>query len=350
VKGKLLAAESGGLTSQEQQVLLNAAQRLLQLSLQCAASAAAAPAAAEAAAAVQIGQLRISSFSSNYLTSPAVLAALPAATLTKLDIDLFPPVNAPGIAAALAQLTNLRDMRLACLEPSHSAVMPAGVLAGLSSMQQLTSLQLHTSFSVAEQLQQLLSGRRQQQQLPLQRLTLEDLLVNRQQPQPQQQVLPLLQRLSLCFAAGSQLQPKLLMSGLTFLTELHIGSCSALAPGSSLPMQLRKLVLEAGSEANLTNPKLTALQKLGHLAITVCEGVSVASLKSLLQLQHLQSLALTYSCGTEAAVTAAAWQQLPQLLELRIDFTVNACSCQEFAGVTAGIAAAVSLTKLQLDL
>jgi hypothetical protein len=198
----------------------------------------------------------------------------------------------------------------------------------------------------------LLGSKRQH--LPLQRLCLEDLLGNRQQPPPQQQPqalrLPLLQSLSLCFGAGIQLQPKLQMSGLSCLTELHISNSTALAPGSHLPVQLRKLVLNSGSEANFTNLRLTALQQLQELFITMCEGLSVSSLKSLLQLQQLQSLALQYSCGTAAAVTAAAWQQLPWLLELRIDFTANdACSCQEIAGTMAGLAAATSLTKLQLD-
>jgi hypothetical protein len=54
-----------------QQVLLDAAQRRLQLSLQHAAAAAAAEST--------VGQLRLSSFSSNFLASPAVLTALPSA-------------------------------------------------------------------------------------------------------------------------------------------------------------------------------------------------------------------------------------------------------------------------------
>jgi hypothetical protein len=226
-------------------------------------------------------------------------------------------------------------------------------------MQQLTSLQLHASFSATDQLEQLLGSKRHHIQQPLQRLTLDDLLASRQQQQQQQRsnqqevYLPLLQQLSLRFAAaaGSEMQPpRLQMLGRTSLTELHIGSGTAFAIGSSLPPQLRKLTLEAGSETNFSNLKLTSLQQLQQLTITVCEGVSVDMLRSLLKLQQLQGLALTYSCGTTAAVTAAAWQQLPRLHELQIDFMANPCSGQEFACVVAGLGAATSLTKLHMDL
>jgi hypothetical protein len=365
LKGQIAASGSGDGSATEQTILLHTAQQLLQLSLQNAAAApgatATGSAAAAAAAAVAAGALRLSSFSSTYLSSHAVLAALPASTLTKLCISLHPPISGQAMAAALAQLTRLRDMRLTCTD--SAAVVPAVVLSGLQHMQRLTSLQLHANFSAADHLEQLLGSRRSHIQLPLQRLTLDDLLYSRQQQQQQQQqqrrrtiqqqvYLPLLQQPSLCIAAaaGIQLQPpRLQMSGLTSLTELHIGSCTAFTIGSSLPLQLRKLALEAGSEANFSNLKLTSLQHLQQLAITVCEGVSVDMLRSLLKLQQLQSLVLTYHCGTAAAVTAAAWQQLPWLDELRIDFMENACSCQEFAGVMAGLGAATSLTKLQLD-
>jgi hypothetical protein len=139
------------------------------------------------------------------------------------------------------------------------------------------------------------------------------------------------------------------MSGLSSLTELHIGSSTALAAGSSLPVQLRTLVLEARSQSNFSNLRLTSLQQLQQLAITVFEDVSVDALRGVRKLQQLQHLALTYTCGTAAAVTAAAWLQLPWLQELRIDLMTNACSSQEFVGVMAGLAAAASLTKLQLD-
>jgi hypothetical protein len=73
-------------------------------------------------------------------------------------------------------------------------------------------------------------------------------LGNHQQPQPQQQqqlqFWPLLQSLSLCFGSGSQLQPKLQMSGLTCFINLHIVSCIVVAPGSNVPQQLRKLILD----------------------------------------------------------------------------------------------------------
>jgi hypothetical protein len=356
IKGKIAASTSGDYSMSDQRVLLDTAQQLLQLSLQNAA-AAAAPGATSTAVAATAGALRLSSFSGNYLSSPVVLAALPASTLTKLCISLQLPINGITMAAALAQLTSLRDMCLTCTD--DAAVVPAVVLSGVKHMQQLTSLQLHASFSATDQLELLLGSKRPHMQLPLQRLTLDDLLASRQQQQQQQRsnqqevYLPLLQQLSLRFsaAAGSEMQPpKLQMSGLNSLTELHIGSGTAFAIGFSLPPQLRQLTLEAGSEANLNSLKLTSLHQLQQLAITVCEGVSVDTLRSLLKLQQLQGLALTYGCGTAAAVTAAAWQQLPWLHELRIDFMSNPCSGQELAGVVAGLGAATSLTKLHMVL
>jgi hypothetical protein len=79
----------------------------------------------------------------------------------------------------------------------------------------------------------------------------------------------------------------------------------------------------------------------------VCEGVPVASLKLLLQ--QLKSSALTHSCSTAVAVTATAVAvraSEAQLLKLIcIDFTAIACSCQEFAEIVAGLAAAASGTS-----
>jgi hypothetical protein len=210
LNGKAAAFTSSDYSMSEQSILLDTAQQLLQLSLQNSA-AAAAPGAAAAA-----GALRISSFSTNYLGSPAVLAALPTSTLTKLDIGLHSSINGLAMAAALAQLTNLRDMRLTCL--NQAAAVPAVVLSGMKHMQQLTSLQLHASFSAVYQLEQLLGSKQPRLQLPLQRLTLEDLLPSRQQQQQQEEEevhLPLLQKLSFCdTAAGALLlPPKLQMSG-----------------------------------------------------------------------------------------------------------------------------------------
>jgi hypothetical protein len=68
----------------------------------------------------------------------------------------------------------------------------------------------------------------------------------------------------------------------------------------------------------------------------------------LIQLTALTHLALQYRSGSAAAGTASAWARLPQLQQLRINaFDPN--DRQQVLAILAGVAAATSLTKLQLQ-
>uniref|UniRef100_A0A383W7L2 RNI-like protein n=1 Tax=Tetradesmus obliquus TaxID=3088 RepID=A0A383W7L2_TETOB len=95
---------------------LAVAQQLLQLALQLASSAE-RPEAATASQQQQQQQqacLRLSSFSSNCLVTLDMLAALPAHSLTHLDLNLMhsPAMDGSALSAALARLSSLQQLSL----------------------------------------------------------------------------------------------------------------------------------------------------------------------------------------------------------------------------------------------
>jgi hypothetical protein len=123
-----------------------AAQQLLQQALQLAASQAATiPAAAARILASSTSQqqqqqqqqrrphgLRLSSFTSNCLVTPDTLAALPAHSLTHLDVELVHSKALDGavMAAALAQLSSLQHLSLS---NNSCKPVPGRCLLGLRS-------------------------------------------------------------------------------------------------------------------------------------------------------------------------------------------------------------------------
>jgi hypothetical protein len=106
-----------GLSSED---YATAAEHIIILALQnAAATAAAAPVghvSSLAATAAAVRQpLRLRNFSTDFLSGPALLAAMPTATLTVLTVKHvkgYPSANSPAIAQALAGLTGLRDLAL----------------------------------------------------------------------------------------------------------------------------------------------------------------------------------------------------------------------------------------------
>jgi hypothetical protein len=133
-----------------------AVQQLLQQALQVAvlqaavtagkAAVACAPAAPQQQQLQQQQQqqqrgLRLSSFATNCLVTPDTLAALPAHSLTHLDIDLehSKPMDGTVLSAASAQLSSLQHLSLV----NESQVSVAGrCLLGLAQLRQLTLLKL----------------------------------------------------------------------------------------------------------------------------------------------------------------------------------------------------------------
>jgi hypothetical protein len=96
-----------------------AAEQIIILALQNANATAAAAAMGRvgklAAAAAVRQPLRLQQFSTDFLSGPGLLAAMPTATLTVLTVEHvkgYPSANSPAIAQALAGLTGLRDLAL----------------------------------------------------------------------------------------------------------------------------------------------------------------------------------------------------------------------------------------------
>jgi hypothetical protein len=140
-------------------------QQLLQQALQLAASPAPAATAQQQQQQRQQRGLRLSSFTSNCLVAPGMLAALPAHSLThlKFDVEHSKGLSGKVLAAALAQLSSLRHLNL---ENNSQKPVAGGCLSGLAQLKQLTTLKLLGNRSdSAQPLQQLLA-----QPLPLRQL------------------------------------------------------------------------------------------------------------------------------------------------------------------------------------
>jgi hypothetical protein len=173
-----------------------AAAQLVASSLQLAATprASAWPTmlsnAAAAAAAAATPLLRLQSFSINYLVTPGILPALPAVSLTRLELELSSsaPYNAAApangsYAAAIARLTNLHHLRLVISSGSRNQLdvfscmlQAVGQLSKLTHLQVLDHCWQHAAApdSVSHVLRQLLQApcREWQQQLRVLQLTI----------------------------------------------------------------------------------------------------------------------------------------------------------------------------------
>jgi hypothetical protein len=272
-----------------------------------AAGSAPAPAAAQQhnQQQQQQQQLRLVSFSSNWLLDVGIVNFLPAGSLTQLDLELpfqmpsglidVPNWNGPELACALAQLSNLQQLRLA----STCRAMPTTCLSAVAQLSRLTRLALAGLWGedrrraapytpprkpVEEALKQLLG-----EPLPLRHLHLG--FYDRCHPA------------NLSLAAQTQ------------LTSLHIG-CTFEGDGGGevvLPPQLLHLDW-AGCTARDVG-SLQLLQQLRQLKVLVLFD-GVGPLLQLTQLPALTDQALVYDDQTVAFDTRSAWKQLPQLREL----------------------------------
>jgi hypothetical protein len=126
-----------------------AAEQIILLALQNTTAVAATPAAAVNAAAgpatppaAVLQPLRLRVFSADFLSGPGLLAALPAATLTKLDIMHmrgYPSANSAAISQVLAGLTGLRHLALQnySAEPARLSGRCLQAIAQLSCLTEL---------------------------------------------------------------------------------------------------------------------------------------------------------------------------------------------------------------------
>jgi hypothetical protein len=112
-------------------------------------------------------RLRLASFSSDSLCDASMVAALPAHSLTHLDLDVGPEdtFDAPALFAALAQLSSLQQLWLTN-KRGFSSSTPGSCLAGVAQLSRLTCLGLDGCWPEVQQpLQQLLVQLPQLQQL-----------------------------------------------------------------------------------------------------------------------------------------------------------------------------------------
>uniref|UniRef100_A0A383VTL5 F-box domain-containing protein n=1 Tax=Tetradesmus obliquus TaxID=3088 RepID=A0A383VTL5_TETOB len=308
------------------------AEQLLTLSLQTAAGA----------------QLR--SFSTRIVRSPALLCALPAAALTRLELQHSSAwrssldLNSSSIAAALTQLSNLRSLQLAGSvgDACMAAVGQLAKLTGLSVDSDRTSCQA--------------AGSCHQQMLP-----------------------PQLQQMTLKVSNGGA--ARITLQHVTALRDLNLllVDCRA-AAGSSLPASLTALTLgvyttppgealvatvlsalttatipapgAAAAAASMQHLNMTALQQLQRLTASNCLQ-QPQLLVSLSAVTALTYISLQYD-ATFAVQAAPAWQHLSALHSLYLQVGDD---LEESGGLDPtqsllllqGLAAATSLTCLVIE-
>jgi hypothetical protein len=273
------------------------------------AAAAAAGQGGVASSGKQQGRLRLTSFTSN-MRAAGMLAALPADSLTALDLSPMGSIGADGrqLSALVAHLSSLKQLKLA--GPGTPSV-PGSCFEGIAQLSGLTALELGQGWwDVDQQLQQLLP-----QNLPLRRLCLR------------------------------MVPPVLDMTALARLTQLTLDNdVFGVAPGSKLPAQVQRIRLSYCEDTSA----LLGLQQLQHVSLGV-GFEDPEQLRCLAQLPALRHLSLEYWDVTHAASTASSWQHLSQLSDLSVEQERDDPSPQECAAILAGVAAATSLTKLSLD-
>jgi hypothetical protein len=276
----------------------------------------------------QLGQqqqgLRLRSLSNIMVYGTAMLAALPAHSLTHLDFMADKGAfGGPSGPAGLARLTSLQQLRVVCLQPY---LWRAGCLASIAQLSRLTYLTMEGPWYKWPPLpqEQLQFPSLPLQQLHLHFLTLED--------QPLQ----------------------LNLSALTRLTAL---TCTCrLADGLLLPPQLQRLQLGMERKVYFTNGHHTncsassmeavlQLQQLQQLHLHV--GFQDASLLlQLSQVTPLQQLALAYQTAADAAATAHAWPRLQHLQRLHLDYA-NSSDIEDQTIITSA-AACTGLKQLKI--
>jgi hypothetical protein len=292
--------------------------------------------------------LRLCSFKSSLPRAVDMLAVLHPDSLTHVYLDLENiTTSSTALSAALAGLSSLQQLRL--FDVSDSSLWSA--LTALAQLSRLTSLNINgdwpwcwdedLSWHVLEEplpaaLQQLLAH-----PLPLQRLKMHT------------------------FSSLTGRLPVLDMTLVTQLTKLDLIKFQ-LPKASVLPAQLQRLEFNAwGGPDSLAPVTRQQLKQLQHLSL-VLHFAQQQPLLQLAQLPSLQHLALQYRAAAAGlAATVPAWGLLPQLQELAIAhedwvsdntgrilyrLVEEVRSKPQWAAILAGLAAATSLTKLQLEI
>jgi hypothetical protein len=310
-------------SQREQDAYCDVAAQLLVHSLQEAAAGPSTAAAAEARAV-----LKLRSFSTESVRSPALLHALPAAALTQLSLqynfawrkDLN--LNSSSITNALAQLYSLRSLTL-------KGEVGSACLAGVAKLAHLTYLDI-------------------------------DEAADHHPLGCNLQLLPLgLQELRAKVGRSDNFEPEaaavVALGHLTALRTLELETACEIAAGSSLPPSLTALTVRAcvlsGSPDNVQQlgiEKLLQLQRLEAGTSSLQQPQLLAALSNLSQLGHIS---LTYDVLKAAAHVAPTWRHLSTLRALYLQEGEESATVGPTESLTLvqGLAAATSLTHLHIE-
>jgi hypothetical protein len=274
-------------------------------------------AANQLASSAQQGALRLASLSSDLPGAAGLLAALPAHSLTRLELGLErsgSSGSSSALSAALAQLSNLQQLHISGGHDSHGSC-----LAGITQLSCLTSLRLAGCWDIGEHLQELLA-----QPLPLRVLNL---------------------RLS------SSL-PDLNLAVLTQLEEVNTvaGMTDSMHGPWVFPDQVRQLDLGVLNCAGML-AAVTGLQQLRRLKFEAIswQEEDVLLLPALAQLPALQHVETTFDDAACAVEAIAALPQLPQLRVLTVVFHWHNPDYEDWEQIKAAVAACTGLTRLRMD-
>jgi hypothetical protein len=268
----------------------NVIDTLLVLGLQQASRGSSSSSSAASPRQQQQQPFALRSFSSSVQHSAQLLAALPAASLTRLWLDARFKSKGSWELSGISRLTHLQCLAL-------EGRMLSAWLPALSPLVQLTSLDIAALNACPDDLQHLPAS--------LLRLQLPDVAtcsVKRNQ------------------SAEAEVVPErnFNLSHLTRLTWLQIAITGADAGTISAQLPPQLLELDAWCDGPVVVPLLgvPALQQLQRLLLPECREQRT-NLLQLAQLPALTSLDLTATFA-DAQEMAGAWAQLPQLRSLEL--------------------------------
>jgi hypothetical protein len=274
------------------------------------------PSSAAAAAVPEQQGLQFSSFSTG-LPGADLLAALPAHSLTKLELNYADnsAVDCSALSAALARLSNLRQLSITA---DHDNQLSGSCLSDVQQLSCLTSFKLACEWSeFHKHLQTILDAPQLQQ---LQQLDLIDL--------------------------GFPVFGGLVLSRLMQLTELGVDELVSMGDHIQLPLQLQRLQL-GPCDGPSSYTKILQLKQLQHLSLQVSDDSS-DQLLQVGQLPALEHLALLYHEPEVAAAAAPVWPRLKQLRVLQLDLDDDSISSRQLAVMLDGVAACSGVTKLMV--
>jgi hypothetical protein len=302
-------------------------------------------------AAARLKPLCFQSFSYTGLSSTSLLPSLPAASLTMLDLSVQQSnaVTKAALATGLGCLTNLRSLKLNFRCPDDCPLSPTSFSSPPYGLAQLQTLNIACKADLLGE------------HLCLASLTsLTSLVIVSEKEVDLKCVPEQLQNMDVTVGLSCLLR----IPQVTSLTCLNVKSPEGFKPGSQLPPALPLLKLHKTLLPGNPGQLFASVQRLeveGGLRLPGASQWPVA-LRALGNLGGLD-LGLSYEDPENAATTAAAWGQLPQLQRLVLgspwspveidsddesdgDVPVSEAATARANAILVGLGAATSLTSL----